>query len=263
MGIRALILISFLAANPHVGAARANTIMPLGDSITEGGANFANYRAPLHERLLAGGYAVRYVGSRTSDGPAGAMRHEGYSGKTAEFLADNIERLYKANPADVVLLHAGHNYFSEHKPVDRIIAATERIVRGIHSIRGDATVFVAQVIPSGKLPKYAYIPELNAALPKLVERLKAEKIRVSLVDQADGFDWRTDTVADKVHPNDRGAEKMARQWYKALVEVIPTSRGRSAAEPRIERRGEPHDSADRIRGSAALRTRLVERGEYR
>jgi lysophospholipase L1-like esterase len=218
--LSAAVVLLTLRAGAADPAARPATIMPLGDSITEGGARFATYRVPLSEKLAAGGYAVRFVGSRASPGPRGPLAHEGYGGKTAEYLADNVGRLYKANPADVVLLHAGHNYSSEHKPVERIVAATERIVRVIHSIRGDAVILVRRVIPSGKLPKYAYIPELNAALSKLVDRLKSEQMSVALVDQAEGFDWQTDTVDDKVHPNERGAGKMADGWYKALVPVL-------------------------------------------
>jgi lysophospholipase L1-like esterase len=224
--------------------ARAETtVLALGDSITEGGKTFATYRVPLREKLAAGGYAVRFVGSRTSAAPDGRalLAHEGYGGKTAEYLADNVGRLYKANPADVVLLHAGHNYFAEDKPVERIVAATERIVRTIHSIRPGATVLVAQVIPSGKLPKYAYIPDLNAALPKLVERLKADGVRVVLVDQAVDFDWKTDTIDDKVHPNARGAEKMAGQWYKALAAVLPKP------EARRRQNVEHHPPCSRLR----------------
>jgi lysophospholipase L1-like esterase len=189
------------------------TIMPLGDSITEGGSTFSCYRAPLWEKLFAAGYLIDYVGSRTSPSRFGPFRHEGYGGKSTEYLAANIERLYKAHPADVVLLHSGHNHAVEEKPVPGILAATEKIVTTIHSIRPDATVLVAQVIPSGKLPKYSYHPELNAALAQLVERLKQSGQRVALVKQTEGFDWHTDTVADHVHPNARGAEKMAARWF--------------------------------------------------
>ena len=196
------------------------TIMPLGDSITEGGASFCCYRLPLWEKLRTGGYLVDYVGTRSGPSRIGPLRHEGYGGKTVEFLAANIERLYRANPADIVLLHAGHNHFAEQKPIEGILAATEKIVTTVHAIRPEATVLVAQVIPSGKLPKYSYIPELNARLAGLVQRLVQSGQRVALVNQAKGFDWRTDTVSDLVHPNARGAEKMAARWYEALVKTL-------------------------------------------
>ena len=41
------------------------------------------------------------------------------------------------------------------------------------------------------------------------------------VDQATGFDWRTDTIEDRVHPNAQGAEKIASRWFDALVQTVP------------------------------------------
>jgi lysophospholipase L1-like esterase len=81
-------------------------------------------------------------------------------------------------------------------------------------------VLLAQVIPSGKLPKYAYIPELNLQIAALAARLDRPDQRVILVDQARGFDPIEDTISDHVHPNARGAEKMASKWFDALVTVL-------------------------------------------
>jgi len=43
---------------------------------------------------------------------------------------------------------------------------------------------------------------------------------VIAVNQSDGFDWKTDTIADKVHPNNHGAEKMATRWFEALKPLL-------------------------------------------
>ena len=61
-------------------------IMPVGDSITEGGKTFSVYRYPLWEKLKSAGYHIEYVGSRTSNSPAGPLKHEGHGSKNAEFL---------------------------------------------------------------------------------------------------------------------------------------------------------------------------------
>lgn len=47
---------------------------PVGDSITEGGKSFSNYRYPLWEKLHAAGYHVEFVGSRTSKSRVGPLR---------------------------------------------------------------------------------------------------------------------------------------------------------------------------------------------
>lgn len=185
--------------------------MTLGDSITQCSAEYGCYRPALAAKLKAAGFEARFVGSRHTDNEPAGMMHEGYGGKTAEFLAANFERLYRQNPADVILLHAGHNHFVEEQPVAGILAATEEIIIKARIVNPAVVILVAQVIPAGKLPKYSYIPALNRELAALAERMD-----VTLVDMATGFDVAGDTVEDKVHPNAQGAEKMAVKWFEAL-----------------------------------------------
>lgn len=195
-------------------------IMPIGDSITEGGRTFANYRYPLLKKLTAAGYGVTFVGSRKSDSPAGPLAHEGYGGKTAEYLATVVGKALADHPADIVLIHAGHNHFADQKPVAKIVAANEAIIQAARKANPKVIVLLAQVIPSGKLPKYSYIPELNEKLADLAKRLDKPEQPVVLVDQATAFDPAQHTIPDKVHPNERGAEKMAVKWFETLATVL-------------------------------------------
>jgi len=192
----------------------------LGDSITEGGKSFQCYRYPLWEKLYASGYFVEFVGPRSSACRIGKLKHAGYGGKTVEFLDKQIDAIYEIYPADIVLLHAGHNHFQEEKPVAGIITAHKSIIRKLRAINPKVKILVAQVITSGKLPKYAYIPELNKHLEELVSEIHTAEQPVILVNQAEGFNWQKDTVGDKVHPNGRGAEKMAGKWLDSLVQVL-------------------------------------------
>ena len=195
--------------------------MAVGDSITEGGKTFSCYRPLLREKLLAAGYRVEFVGTRTSESTAGPLAHEGYGGKNTEFLAETVPAHFQDKPADIVLLHSGHNHTVEEQPVPGIVAATEKLIAAFRATNPRVIVLLAQVIPAGKLPKYSYIPELNAALARLAAQLDTPAQRVILVDQASSFDWPSDTVDDKVHPNARGAGKMADTWFAALVQVLP------------------------------------------
>lgn len=201
------------AADPALAPVR---IMPVGDSITEGGATFSNYRPLLAEKLRAAGIAFEFVGTR---GTAG-LRHEGYGGKNVEFLATQVPAHFAANPADIVLLHAGHNHFVDEQPIPGILAATERLITAFRTANPGVVVLLARVIPAGKLPKYSYIPELNTALDRLAAQLHTPAQPVISVDQAAAFDWRSDTIADLVHPNATGAAKMAAQWFDALQRVF-------------------------------------------
>lgn len=195
-------------------------ILPVGDSITEGGKDFSNYRYPLLKKLMAAGYHVEFSGSRTSESPAGPLRHEGHGGRNAEFLAGALAKNFPTNVADIVLIHSGHNHTNTEAPVRGIIQATEAMIRTARSVNPHVIVLVAQVIPSGKLPKYEYIPALNVELAKLPARLTTKQSPVVSVNMADGFDWRTDTIGDHVHPNALGAEKMAAKWFEALTNAL-------------------------------------------
>ncbi len=202
-------------------AVRVVRLMAVGDSITAGADHFSNYRYPLWEKLFAAGYRVEFEGTQHSESSVGPLAHEGYGGKNTEFLAKTVPDHFRAHPADIVLLHSGHNHSEEEHPVPGIIAATKQIISDFRAVIPHVTILLAQVIPSGKLPKYSYIPELNNALARLAAHLDRSDQRVMLVDQATGFDWVADTVADKVHPNARGAGKMAQRWFEALTKILP------------------------------------------
>jgi lysophospholipase L1-like esterase len=225
----ALLLATLLPACVAVtgdAPARPVRIMAVGDSITAGADFFSNYRYPLREKLVAAGYAVEFVGTQTGDTPAGPLAHEGFGGRNTEYLARTVPEHFRAHPADIVLLHSGHNHSAEEKPVPGIIAATETIIASFREVNPRVTILLGQVILAGKLPKYAYLPELNTALAALAARLDRPGQRVVLVDHAAGFDWRKDTVADLVHPNPAGAEKMAGVWFAALQKILPRPRPR-------------------------------------
>lgn len=201
------------------------TLMPLGDSITEGSNQFSVYRYPLMEKLKAASYNVEYIGSKTTfpkvNSPLGVLHHEGYAGQNIEFIESIFDSIFQKNPADMILLHAGHNHTVEEQPVAGIVAATRSIIEKARKINPHVTVLLAQVIPSGKLPKYSYIPELHQKLSALVAELDTPEQKIVLVDQAGGFNWQTDTVEDRVHPNEAGAKKMASKWFTALQAILP------------------------------------------
>lgn len=233
---------------------RRLTVMGLGDSITEGGRGFSTYLYPLWERLFAGGYDADFIGPRQSECRIGRLSHCGFSGKNVEYLDARIDSLYRKYPADVVLLHAGHNHFASERPVEGMMRAYKSIIGKIHAVNAQAVVFLAKVTPSGKLPKYSYIPELNRRIEAYVDSLRDS--RVVLVDMARGHDWRTMTIEDMVHPNKAGREFMAERWYRAIRRTIKPQH--EAYSP--ERIGY---KADSLRGSLELHVFRPEGGGER
>ena len=207
-----LYLASFLVSL----AAEPVRIMAIGDSITQGGKTFVTYRLPLDQKMRAAGMKYEFVGSQQSEGPSGPLWHEGYGGKNAEFLAGLMPQKLKQMKPDILLLHCGHNHSAEEKPVPGIIAAERTIIEAARKQNPKVVVLLALVIPSGKLPKYGYLPELNQASVLLARELSRPDAPVMIVDQFTGFDPQKDTILDKVHPNAQGAEKMANKWFLAL-----------------------------------------------
>jgi lysophospholipase L1-like esterase len=196
----------------------------VGDSITQG----AFWRPRLAEKLRAAGLAFEFVGSQGKE----PLRHEGYGGKNVEFLAATVPAHFVQTPADIVLLHCGHNHFVEEKPIPGMIAATEQLIAAFRATNPHVIVLLAQVITSGKLPKYSYIPDYNAELARLAERLNSPASPIVLVNQAAGFDWHVDTGSDFVHPSAAGGAKMAQRWFDALQPIMAHGPARQAAPAR-------------------------------
>ena len=192
------------------------TILAIGDSITQGGKTFICYRQVLIPELRKRNIGFTFIGPNQD----AVSAHAGYGGKNTRYLLSITKDVYSRYPADIVMIHSGHNSFSKDKPVPGIIHYTEAMIDNIREINPDVIVLLAQVIPSGKLPKYSYIPELNQELSSLFGRLNKQWQSIILVNQAEGFHWKTDTVKDKVHPNASGAKKMAEKWIDALLPLL-------------------------------------------
>jgi acetyl esterase/lipase len=197
------------------------SIMGLGDSITEGGESFQCYLFPLWEKLFTAGYTFDFIGPNISKCRIGTLNNSGFGGKNAEYLDAHIDSIYRKYPANIVLLHAGHNHFDTENPIAGIIKAQQSIILKILKINPSAKILVAQVITSGKLPKYSYLPLLNKAIGQMVKEMNNKS--VLLVDQSTGFEWQKHTIADKVHPNTAGGERMAEVWFASLKNILPTA----------------------------------------
>lgn len=195
------------------------TIMGLGDSITEGGAAFTSYVYPLWEMLMQEGYTqCEMIGPRMSQCRIGTINHCGFSGKNVEFLNARLDSVYRAYLADIVLLHSGHNHFASEHPVPHMMTCYRQMEKTIHRINPKAVIIIAKVILSGKLPKYSYLPELNDSIGHWVATMHSK--RLLLCDMTAGWDWRSMTISDHVHPNPIGARLMASRWMEQLRKVL-------------------------------------------
>ena len=221
-----ILVIIFSVATLSALGGETPTILAIGDSITQGGKSFVCYRQVLIPELRKRNLAFKFIGPRKDV----TSKHAGYGGRNTQYLLSISKQIYSQYPADIVMIHSGHNSFSKDKPVPGIIRDTEAIIKNIKEINSNVTILLAQAIPAGKLPKYSYIPELNKELESLATRLTKRGYNIVLVNHADGFDWKTDTISDKVHPNAVGAKKMADKWMDALLPLLEKNDANKAEE---------------------------------
>ena len=203
------------------------SICCVGDSITEGAnssgaANKWTYRTYLAQMLAESGLGdVEWKGSRVSPNSGNELPSEGWSGQNAEQIASKYIANVEGDKADVLLLHAGHNYDATQQSESAIIAAATnahaRIIAAARAQNPNVTVLYAKVVTSGKLPKYSYIPALNEAIGALASELNTAASPIRVVDMADGWDWTVHCIDDKVHPTESGARLMASKWLEALT----------------------------------------------
>lgn len=219
----AAVLVAGTASAESNGGVR---VMPLGDSITDGLNVPGGYRIGLWQRLVAGGYRVDFVGSQFN-GPAnlGDHDHQGHSGWTIAQIDANVVNWLRATTPRTVLLHIGTNDMigSSAGAPQRLSTLLDRIA----STAPGTIVFVATIIPLSF--NDAAVRTFNAAIPGIVQSKVNAGQRVHLVDMYSAL--TTADLADGVHPNAGGYDKMAAVWYNALRSVPDSLTGGTPTTP--------------------------------
>ncbi|MBN1173717.1 MAG: hypothetical protein JXA67_16215 [Micromonosporaceae bacterium] len=206
---------AFIQAGPAYAESNGGvTIMPLGDSITDGLTVPGGYRIELWKKLVAGNYTVDFVGSQYN-GPAslGDHDHEGHSGWTISQIDAQITNWLKTYQPRTILLHIGTN--DMWGGAASASARLGTLIDHITTQSPDTEVFVATIIP---FPMAAQaVQTFNAQIPNIVKTRADAGKHVHLVDM---FSKLTSAdLADGVHPNAGGYAKMAAAWYDALRSV--------------------------------------------
>ncbi len=208
-------------------------ILPLGDSVTQGDTTYNSYRRPLWQLLQNGGYSVDFVGSLVNNAggpppnPDFDTDHEGHARWRADQLVDRgLATWLESYTPDIVLLHTGHNDLTRTNRNDVVVQGTlDDVAEIITVLRADnpnVTVLLAQLIPSCQAILGANIVTYNDRLPAFVATQTTAASPIILVDQFSGFDAQTDTH-DCVHPNVAGEQKVAQNWFDALVPLLGNS----------------------------------------
>ena len=230
------------------------TIMPLGDSITQGDnpddpTRPQSYRGYLEQQLSAAGYQFDFVGSdQTPVVGGGDPDNEGHGGftigpDTSRFcdtcppanLASNVTAWLAATTPDVVLLMAGANDLlpietptaqGMVRPVNPADAAAklQALVGAIRTASPGTTVLVSSLPPmsffAGFPTTEAAYAQLNAAASSL--GTGNDEIRYVPMYETLRGSWNpdSDSLPDHLHPSSSGAAKIAQVWTTALAPVL-------------------------------------------
>ena len=202
---------AYLPATLPIGSNRPNTYMAFGDSITrgDGSSDGMGYRGLLEADLQG------YFG-------AGAVINQGVEGTRSNAGADRIPRSLAAVRPAYTLIHYGVNDWNDFRCQRSFPCFTQeslaQMVRA--SKAANSLPFLATIIPGN--PAFPQVPpERNNWVHAEDEALRAmagEEGAV-LVDLEAAFLKKGDLTqlfADHIHPNDRGYQIMADEFFKAI-----------------------------------------------
>lgn len=199
--------------------AAAITILPLGDSITEGSNDLANYRVPLCRKLEERGHKVETVGFRTLKNvdktPGGAGKsvperwwsHTGISGQRvwsdgfrAGYLDSLDPLLDQAGEEDVIIFKIGTNDLLRNHPVDKTFEGFKVLLDKLLSERPKARIIVCTIL---EIPgKVAQVNDYNNRIKAHVATIKNNQVFLAdlnpVVVRANG------DFLDALHPNGKG-----------------------------------------------------------
>ncbi|WP_225878400.1 NPP1 family protein [Spongiactinospora rosea] len=193
-------------------AKRDLRVLPLGDSITYGNGSSTNsgYRGDLWAKLKA--KSLDFVGSQRS-GRLPDTDNEGHPGAMiSEIAQKGVVAAQRWRP-NVVLVHAGTNDMS-HGNAGAARDALAALIDDIHQAAPDATVVVADLVPSRNAAVQGRIQEFNTQIRGVVLAYILAGRHVLLADMSA---VKPGDLSDDLHPNDSGYGKMADAFYTAIV----------------------------------------------
>lgn len=226
------IFIAFLSLG-LTPAEKTIKIMAVGDSITQGGKRDRQeytYRLPLQQILFKEKIQFDFIGSRqtglhedaiwpdVAEGKPFDPDHEGYYGKKTKTVCDNVIEALKMNPQipDFVLIHLGTNDQKFGDFDNNVGVPLSEFIQFIRQINPEVVVLLGHLNFNDS--------EAAFEIRKIVEKVAADldSVKSPVVTVHHYINWHekpgelySDTF-DWAHPNLKGQEKMAINWYEAM-----------------------------------------------
>lgn len=219
-------------------AATPCSVLPLGDSITEGfGSSGGGYRVELFRQAVQNGKQLTFVGS-LQNGPASVenktfpKQHEGHGGFTIDSgtghsgisgsITDQAISNYHPN---IVLLMIGTNDINGNIDISHAPDRLGNLIDDITTRAPQSLVVVATIIPIANDGTNQKVKTYNSALPALVNARATAGKHVVLLDNYAAFSkdasYATTLMYDYLHPNDAGYAVLGRAFFNAIQQVFP------------------------------------------
>ena len=219
--------------------AHAQTVLPLGDSITYGWTQLDynqgqtntedGYRGPLWYDFANNGNFINFVGPNTSgDQYLADQAHAGYPNYRSDQIASLLPGILSTNHPDAILLMAGTNdIFQDDTPAQHVSDSINSMLKLVTAVSPNTQVYVATLMPinpahDGQTGDDTMVATVNAAIRSTVAQAQALGEHVTLVDMSS---MTLADIADAAHPTTAGYAKLANLWYNALVSQEPLSGG--------------------------------------
>ena len=181
--------------------------------------------------------AIDFVGSSTQNPNSPTLpdsNHEGHASYRIDEIAANIGTWIGptgANP-DYILLHIGTNDFGQDYQVNQAINRLDSLIGQIAGLRPDAKVIVTTLLdrtrPADVDRQQQIVTLFNPFVEGIVNQHAALGQEVYFLNMNAALNPLTD-LADGLHPNLAGYNKMADAWFSALNPMLSVPEPTSAA----------------------------------
>ena len=206
-------------------------ILPLGDSITQGGRadrEEYTYRYPLYYMLRDAGYNVDFIGSLKQglnaqstwperNGVAFDPDHEGHYGWKTAAARDKLAEWIKTYPAppDIALIHLGTNDQGSKDFQQDIVQPLRDMIALLREQNPRVVICVGHLNFNGGAAL-----QIRPLVEAMAKELNSEQSPVVTVHHYQGWHEKPDEAEsdtfDWAHPNPRGQRKMAEKWLEAM-----------------------------------------------
>ncbi|NJK35781.1 MAG: SGNH hydrolase [Oscillatoriales cyanobacterium SM2_2_1] len=166
------------------------------------------YRNFLLPALQERGYPIEFVGSKRNGLTESAeQNHEGHSGWQIGEIHFRVKGWLSDAQPDVILLLIGTNDVLRNDAVAQAPQRLENLINTMAQQSPRAILLVGTLPPIVHPQINRRVQDFNRQLPGIVQRQRQRGRAVHLVDLYPAL--TTEDLADGVHPNIRGHQKMA------------------------------------------------------